>query len=130
MAQPAFNPTPKLRRSVSIAAGAGVSHEEIALGMGISRPTLEKYFAFELTTGAYQRRQEVLDAMFRAAKKGNVAAQKAYAALTPKPAAPPLPQPGATDKLPVGKKARAQADATTAQAGTDWETLLPAGRVQ
>lgn len=114
-----------MRRDVSIAAGAGISHEEIALGMGIAKMTLQKHFAFELTTGAYQRRQEVLNAMFRAAKKGNVAAQKAYAALTPKAAAPPQ------DPKPDGKKAQAAADAVTAQSGTEWESLLkPTGPVQ
>lgn len=124
-----FEPTKKQRREVSISAGAGVSHEEMALGLGISRPTLEKHFAYELTTGAYKRRQEVLNAMFRAAKKGNVAAQKAYAAMAPKLAAPPLPPPDA-DK-PEGKKAQAQAAAVTAQTGTEWAELLsPTGPTQ
>lgn len=115
-----FKPTPKQRHTVSVVAGAGVSHEEIAIGMGISRPTLEKHFAHELTTGAYQRRQEVLNAMFRAAKMGNVAAQKAYTALTPKVAAPPLP----AEPKPAGKKEQAASAAVTAQAGTGWEALL------
>lgn len=115
-----FEPTKKQRREVSIAAGAGVSHEEMALGLGISRPTLAKHFAYELTTGAYKRRQEVLNAMFKAAKNGNVAAQKAYAAMTPRVAAPP----SLDEPAPEGKKAQRQADAKTAQVGTDWETLL------
>ena len=122
MARPPFNPTAAMRRNVSIVAGAGVSHEEIALGLGISHVTLTKYFAYELTTGAYKRRQEVLGAMFKAAKNGNVAAQKAYAAMTPRVAAPPLsPEPA---NAPEGKKAQAQAAAVSAQAGTGWETLL------
>lgn len=110
-------PTDEQKRSVSIAAGAGVSHEEIALGLGITRPTLMKHYARELTIGAYERRQEVLDAMHEAALKGNVAAQKAYVALTPKPAAPPVPE-------EPGKKVRAQAEAVTAHVGTDWDDLL------
>ena len=123
MARPEFKPTPKQRRDVAIAAGGGVTHEEIALGMGISRPTLAKHFAYELTTGAYKRRQEVLTAMWKAAKAGNVSAQKAYTALSPKVAAPPEVPPDA-DK-PEGKKAQAKADAVTAQAGTEWADLLP-----
>lgn len=122
MAQAAFKPTKDQRRSVSIAAGARVSHEEIALGLGITRPTLYKYFDFELTTGAYQRREEVLNAMFESAMKGNVAAQKAYMGLTPRVAAPPPDRPPAQQ----GKKEQAQAEAVTAQAGTSWESLLPA----
>ncbi len=123
MARPQYKPTAAQRRSVSIAAGAGVSHEEIAIGLGIAKMTLQKHFAYELTEGAYRRRQEVLEAMFRAAKKGNVAAQKAYAALMPKVAAPPLPP--ERQEVPEGKKAQAAADAKTAQAGTEWADLLP-----
>ena len=121
-----FEPTAKQRREVAIAAGAGTSHEEMALGLGISRPTLEKHFAYELTTGAYRKRQDALNAMFKAAKKGNVAAQKAYLSMTPAAAAPPLP----AEPVPEGKKAQRQADAKTAQAGTGWETLLPAAPTQ
>ena len=121
-----FRPTQKQREEVSIAAGAGVSHEEISLGLGISRPTLLRHFAYELTTGAYERRQEVLNAMYKAAKNGNVSAQKAYTAMTPRVAAPPLP----VEPQPHGKKAQASADAVTAQQGTDWAEILPSDRVQ
>lgn len=120
--RPAFKPTPVQRRKVSIAAGAGMVHEEIALGLGIARNTLEKYFEQELSVGAYSRRLEVLDAMHRTAVKGNVAAQKAYVALTPALAAPPTPA-----EKPKGKKAQAQDDAEGAARGTDWDDLLPPG---
>lgn len=97
-----------------------MSHEEIALGLGIARNTLTKHFERELSIGAYEKRLEVLDAMHRCAKKGNVAAQKAYVALTPAVAAPP-----AQKDEPKGKKAQAQADAATAAQGTEWNDLLP-----
>jgi hypothetical protein len=119
MARPEFKPTSAARRNVAIAAGGGMSHEEIALGLGISRNTLEKHFQGELSYGANRKRLEVLEAMFDSARKGNVAAQKAYMALTPKPAAPPLEL-----EQPKGKKEQAHADAKTAQVGTEWETLL------
>lgn len=102
-----------------------MSHEEIAIGLGISRPTLEKHFVDELSHGAYAKRLEVLDAMHKAAKKGNIAAQKAYMQLTPRVAAPAHEPEADTPKL--GKKEQAQADAKTAQRGTDWETLLKHG---
>lgn len=120
--RPEFKPSAAQRRKVAIAAGAGMSHEEIALGLGISRPTLEKHFEHELSVGAYEKRLEALDALHRSAKKGNVAAIKAYTAMTPRASAPPEPtKPG----KPEGKKAQQQADAQTAQVGTDWEDILP-----
>lgn len=135
MARPAFKPTTLMRRKVSIAAGGGMSHEEIALALGISRPTLGKHFAAELSVGAHQRRMEALVAMHRTATKGgNVAAQKAYLQLQPQIAAPPVEadKPAAPGKAaPVGKKEQAKVDATTAQDGTSWQTLLPTpGAVQ
>jgi len=117
MARPAFKPTVTQRRTVAIVAGSGcMSHEEIAISLGISRSTLERYFAIELSEGAYAARTSVLSAMYRSAIKGSAAAQKAYLALAPRLAAPPLPK--------VGKKAQAQAEAPGAHFGTDWADLL------
>lgn len=122
--RPAYKPTPVSRRKVTNAAAGGMSHEEIAIALGISRNTLEKHYEMELSTGALNRRAEVLDAMARTALKGNVSAQKAFLALTPTLAAPPL-EPSKPEAL--GKKAQANEDAKTAAAGTDWEDLLPKG---
>lgn len=100
-----------------------MNHEEIAIGMGISRNTLEKHFGDELSHIALSKRIEVLSSMFNAAKKGNVSAQRAYMALQPKPAAPPIPK----DPRPpvLGKKDQANVDAVSAEKGTSWDTLLP-----
>lgn len=120
MARPPFQPTDDQRKTVSIAAGSGeMSHEEIAIGLGIDRKTLEKHFEAELSEGAYKRRLEVLEAMHGAALKGNVAAQKAYLAATP--AAAPTPE----KSVQAGKKEQAKADAASAAEGTDWHDLLP-----
>ena len=108
-----------------MSAGGGMSHEEIALGLGISRNTLQKHFAHELSIGAMEKRQEVMDAMFKTAKGGNVTAQKAYIAMMPPLAVPPLPI--EEKPLKVGKKQQAQADAVTAHTGTEWEDLLKPG---
>lgn len=125
--RPPFVPSKAQRKRVAIVAGAGMSHEHIALALGISRPTLYKYFEEELTVGAYKCLCEVSEAMFREAKKGNTAAAKVYAQLAPKlAAAPDLTAP----ELPEGKKAQQKADAITAQAGTSWETLLKPISVQ
>jgi hypothetical protein len=115
-----------MRQRVAVAAGGGMAHEEIALALGIARNTLEKHFEHELTIGAYAKRLEVLEALRRAAKRGNVAAARLYMQVEPRSACPPQMPPakeyGETEK--VGKKAQANAEALTAQNGTDWETLL------
>lgn len=123
MARPEFAATPKLRRQVAIAAGAGMSHEEIGIAIGCSRNTLEKHFEFELSEGALKRRLDVVQALHRAALKGNVAAAKLYLAGSPQPAVPPLPdEPVEEEKL--GKKERADRDAKTAAEGTTWSEII------
>jgi hypothetical protein len=114
-----FKPTPALRRKVANGAGSGMSHEEIALGIGIARTTLLKHFRRELSIGAYEKRLEMVDAMHRAGKRGNVAAMKAYLALTPQASAPPV------KPAKLGKKDQAQVDADEAPTGTEWGELLP-----
>lgn len=116
MARPKFKPTEEQRLKVSVACGAGVSHDKIALGLGIARGTLELHFAKELEHGGSERRLEILAAMYKAGMDGNVAAQKAYLATT-------IATPGAQ---PDGKKAQQDAEAKVAQKGTDWADLLPA----
>jgi AcrR family transcriptional regulator len=120
--RPPFEPNKSHRRQVSIAAGGGMTYEAIAAALEISVPTLRKYFAQELASGAAKRRLEILSAMFKAAKEGNVSAQKAYiAAGEPNNVAPPpVPQP---DK--PGKKETADEQAKTAAAGTAWGSILP-----
>lgn len=114
-----------MRFKVAVAAGGGMSHEEIAIGLGISRNTLEKHFAHELSVGAYEKRIAVLEAMHSSACKGNVTAQRAYMERMPEIA--PTPDEAAVEpkELKRGKKEQANADAQTAQTGTQWEGLLP-----
>jgi hypothetical protein len=102
-----------------------MSHEEIAIALGIARGTLEKHFAAELTEGAYLRRMEVLEAMHGAALKGNVTAQRAYLERDPRLAAPPVPKDEGAKPAPIGKKEQAQRDAKTAAVGSEWHELLP-----
>lgn len=111
-----------MRRKVAIAAGGGMAHEDIALAIGITPPTLRKHYAHELSVGAHERRLEVLEAAFKAAIAGKIAAQRLYLSATPGAAAPdPDPEPVAK---PAGKKAEAHESAKTAHVGSDWEELL------
>ncbi len=126
--RPAFKPTPHQRATVAIAVGGGMPLNEIAIGLGITRETLHKHFEIELSTGAHAKRLEVLRALFTAAKKGNVAAAKAYMLLDPTSPAPPLPaQPPASKPAkeePIGKKQQANLDAVDAAKDTGWEGIL------
>jgi|GEM_PF-927534 hypothetical protein len=132
--RPPHAPTAALRRYVSVAAGGGMRHEDIALALGISRETLAKHYNVELSSGALARRAEVLNALHAAAKKGSSSAARAYLEHTPELAAPPAEgvapttgaQPPAEPTKPqrLGKKEQAQAEAITAQQGTDWDGLL------
>ena len=123
--RPSFRPTAEQRRHVEIAAGGGVAPGDIATALKIPRTTLLKHFEHELTHGAHARRQEVIGALYRAAKKGNVSAARAFLAEEPKIGAPP-PPPDApkTDQTPLGKKAQANADAKDAPRGTEWSDLI------
>ena len=76
--RPSHEPTPTSRRRVAVVAGGGWSHDEIAALLEIDRGTLAKHYAHELTVGAREKREEVLEAMRKAAKKGSVAAAKLY----------------------------------------------------
>jgi len=133
--RPEFKVTDALRRQVAIAAGGGMSHEEIAIAVGCSRNTLEKHFEAELSEGALKRRFDVMQALYRAAtgkaKRVNVTAAKLYLA-TPAAAAPPpaKPQEGDAAKEKLGKKEQAERDARKAAEGTQWGDLLNPPTVQ
>lgn len=129
--RPGYSPTDADRRKVSIAAGGGVRHLDIAFALGISRETLEQHYQSELAQGAIARRIEVLQALYTAAKKGSASAAKAYLLAEPQMAAPPLGEAATLPAVaparvePVGKKEAQQQAAGVAQAGTDWENDLP-----
>lgn len=120
--RPSYKPTAELRRKVANAAAGGMSHDEIATGLGICRNTLETYYRAELDRIAFGKRIDVLDAMQRSAVKGNVAAQKAFLSRTPHHAVPPA---AAKKTGAKGKKQEADEAAVGAEKGTDWAGLLP-----
>jgi hypothetical protein len=128
--RPPHEPTAATKRKVANCKGGGWTQEEIAELLDIDCDTLRKHYRRELTVGARQAREEVLDAVMRAAKDGSMAAARLYLQGTAKPE--PLPQP--TDasleivSMPsqaTGVKAQRNENAKTAQQGTEWATLLP-----
>ena len=107
-----------------------MTEESIALAVGITIPTLRKHFMPELTTGAAVKKMEAMDALYAAAKKGNVSAIKTVLLLQSGSEPPPQPgsDPAAAAPPPsqrLGKKEAAQIAASSAADGTDWAGILP-----
>jgi predicted transcriptional regulator len=74
--RPAFKPTPALKRKVEELVSCGMSKDDVARALGISTPTLVKHFDEELSNGTAKKRAEVIGMLYKAAKGGNVTAQK------------------------------------------------------
>ena len=105
-----------------------MTHEAIALGLGISKPTLEKHYEAELASGASLRRMDVLEKLFQSAKKGSTSAARAYLQNAPEfiPLGEGAEKPAAATKAEkVGKKEQARQDAVGAEEGTGWAGVLP-----
>lgn len=103
--------------------------EDIAIRVGLSEPTLRKYYFRELGDGPAVARALVLEAIFEKAKAGNVSAARLMLAQfdkgdTAPPIRPPLSDPVAKKEPPLGKKAQADVDAVTAHEDTGWGPLL------
>jgi hypothetical protein len=109
------------RRSVERMVAVGESHAVIASALDISQVELRRHFAVELATGRARRRREIIDLMFRAARKGNTAAQRRLEEMTA--ITPAAPEPKAKEPV-LGKKEQAELDALTADEGTSWASIL------
>lgn len=132
--RPPFKPTPKQRRSVEQMIAVGESKAGIARALRIDEDTLAKHFADELANGLARRRMEVQEMLFKAARSGNVSAQKhleqritaaaAAAEWTGEETKPS--KPARAEKL--GKKGQAAQAAETAGGG-DWgnDLTVPPG---
>ena len=112
--RPQFQPTPDQRETCSTLAAGRMPEEDIAAAFGISRPTLRKHFAAELTTGAAERNAAVLLALYETAVAGNVAAARTWLARQGD-------EQGAGEAL--GRKAQREADAAEAPP-PEWADLL------
>ena len=111
--RPQFQPTNEQRETCSILAAGQMSEEAIASVFGITRPTLHKHFAAELTQGAAKRNAAVLLALYETAVAGNVAALRLWLARQ-------ADQQGEA----LGRKAQREADAAEAPP-PEWAALVP-----
>jgi hypothetical protein len=67
-----------LREQVAIAAGSGMTPEEIAIALGITLKRVWRDYRPELLRGAYQKRLAAVVALYKRAEKGEVAAIRLY----------------------------------------------------
>jgi DNA-binding XRE family transcriptional regulator len=115
--RPAFTPTRPQRDLVMTCIAAGMSQQQVADAVGVSRMTVCEKFRRELDAGRAVRIAENLALLRKAALKNNVSAMRALATLY---AAPPdhYGQPM------MGKKERKKWEAKNALKGSVWEDLL------
>ena len=70
-----FTPTPEQRRTVHAMAGFGVPHDDIALVVRCSPPTLRKWFRHELDVATIEANARVAQTLYQqATQPGNIAA--------------------------------------------------------
>ena len=70
-----FTPTPEQRRTVHAMAGFGVPHDDIALVVRCSPPTLRKRFRHELDVATIEANARVAQTLYQqATQPGNIAA--------------------------------------------------------
>lgn len=136
--QPAFKPTPAMRKDVSLYKAAGLSEPAIADALKISQNTLRKYFSVDLMSARSVQRAINLKRMTKAANAGNVSAQKFLHAQFEKGeqadlaatdfGAEDVATATAADKVRhrVSKKDLVRDDAVNAGVGSEWADDLPA----
>lgn len=114
--------SPQIAETVAVLRATGTTEADIALRIGISEPTLRKYYFRQLEQGPTVVRALLDEALLREAMKGKVSAiNAARARLDEGQAAVPIaPEPKA-EKL--GKKAAADAEAKAAPGGS-WGAIL------
>ena len=116
-------PTSVLREKVKRLAGFGVQNPEIAKAIGISHPTLMKYYAEEIIAGPAETNAKVAEALYLKALSGERnSVQAAIFWLKCRAGWRELPPPPAEEA--IGKKEQANREAVTAARGTDWEQVL------
>jgi transcriptional regulator with XRE-family HTH domain len=128
----AHRKNPQVAEKVAVLIATGSTQEEIAAIVGLSVPTLNKYYFKSLSDGAAIIRGVVNLSLVEEAKKGKVAAARllidqiekgdASAPMRRARRAAQVQPPAETQ--PVGKKATAHAAAQTAHEGTEWGSLL------
>lgn len=67
MARPSHKPTQDNRKTVRTLAGYGIPHDQIAAEIGVSPPTMHKYYQDELDAGLRKANALVVQSLFNKA---------------------------------------------------------------
>lgn len=122
--RPSFKPTAAQRRKVEELRSVGMSKDDVAAVLGVTRPTLDKHFEVELQVGAAKKRAEVVSFLYKSARGGNVSAQKKLEEMTrvtlAEEANTRIDSRQASPSSKLGKKATQELEAQTAGQGTPW----------
>lgn len=122
LGRPPYAPTEKDRSMVRAMIGFGIQDYEIARVLGISAPTLRKYYADELAVGHIEMNAKVANSLYkRATGDGPDAVKAAMFWLECRAGWRRSPR---EEFNHPGKKEQRIIDARTAEVGTTWETLL------
>ena len=115
--RPSYEPTEKDRAQVRMMSGMGIRDYDIAKVIGVSGPTLRKYFADELDLGHIEANARVAQSLFKQATspdKPNVAAAIFWLKCRAQ----------WREQDEPSKKERVEQVARTADEGTTWDGLL------
>lgn len=145
MGRPTFTPTTEQRKEVELLGRYGIPHEDIAVAVGISLPTLYKHFRLDLDVALVKANAKVAESIFMQAvgapaqyyPPGHPNAGKVMRAEQPRVLAAGIwwerTRSGRSEYAPLrpkplGKKEAAQLAATSAAKGTDWAELVDESR--
>lgn len=64
MGRPAFTPSTEQRKEVELMGRYGIPHEDIAVAVGLSLPTLYKHFRLELDVALVKANAKVAESIF------------------------------------------------------------------
>jgi hypothetical protein len=121
-------PTEKDRKTVESMAGYGIPPDEIARVIGISVPTMRKWYAYELDTGHIKANSQVAQSLYQKAMGSGQGAVTACIFWLKVRAHWVEPKPW--DEAPIGRKEQLQqAAATAGGANTEWATDLEVNQV-
>jgi hypothetical protein len=67
MGRPAYKPTPEMAKKVETLAGLGTHQDDIAIALGVSIPTVAKYYPKELKVGKVKANTAVAQSLYQKA---------------------------------------------------------------